>query len=157
MITDTIKSLTKEQEVQLEVYKEKWIKLAFATTTHHRIDRHKVTFAVENLYKNVLDLNPPTVIFVSSPTQLYKEVKKEFERRGLVYNSDISSSVICGTYEANWISTYDYIINVLKVKINNIQYFLDLIECTGIGLYFEECCFISERPVHFRLDNDFRL
>ena len=157
MNNDTIKSLTKEQEKQLVVYKEKWLKLAFATTTDHRIDRNKVELAVNALYDKVLKLSPPTIIFVSSPTQLFEEVKKEFERRSLTYNSNIESNVICGTYEANWVSTYDYITNVLNVQIDNIQYFLDLVECTGIGLYFEDCCFVSERLVHFRCDNDFRL
>lgn len=61
-----IKKLTKEQEEQMIVYRDKWIKIGYSTES---TNKQRALSNVENYYK-VVDLKPPeTVIFAQSPTQ----------------------------------------------------------------------------------------
>lgn len=61
-----ITELTPEQEDQLEVYRDKWIKLGLCTEP---ADRPKAEQAIFQMYANA-KLNKPRIMWVDSPQQL---------------------------------------------------------------------------------------
>ena len=150
------RELTEEDLELVDKFKEKWESIAFSTDS---IDKEKATSAVKELYK-FLGLEEPKIIFVPSPEEMFKQVDKLLKENGITDKTgrDYAEQIIYGCYEVGWISFYDYAVNGLNIeKLEKINYLIALIETTGLGLYFEQACVISDKPCVLQLDGENRL
>ena len=105
-----ITELTKEQESQIEVYREKFLKRGLST---ERLDLEKATQAVLSLYETLgLKKNEDfeTMVF-DSPQAMCEFAAKEAGGSPTDYVSKINY----GNVENYWVSFYSYINNVLGI------------------------------------------
>jgi len=134
MSVDKIESLTVDQKAQMEVYKEKWIKIGLC---QEPINVEKATEFVLNQYKEN-GLKAPEVVYSTSPKRT-KEILGE----------DYSTSNACyGHHDAGFLSYYDYFAQVLKIKgLEPIQNLIELSQVCGWWYPFDSICVIEERPI----------
>ena len=140
-----IDKLTAEQGAQLEVYRDKWIKIGLST---ERVDHDMAREAVELLYK-CGGLEPPKeILFANGP----KHAKK------LLGNRSVTESCVYGSHEAAWLSFYDYMQNVLGIdfdgKLDGL--WATAKECGWVSCY-DTLAVVQDRPLHIKMDEDNRL
>ena len=169
-----IDKLTKEQEEQLIVYRNKWLAWGLSTD---RIDRKK---AIENfLIFNKLVLgneNTPVIVFMDSPLTTWlatcllhiwtKQVgsigSQVWSQVGSQVGSQVRSQVrsfvypyLSGQFDSSYFAFYDFCNNVLGIKFKqqkNWDCYLKLSDCSII-YPFKEFVVISEKPTQINMKN----
>jgi len=140
-----IDKLTAEQEAQLEVYRDKWIKIGLST---ERVDHDAARVAVELLYK-CGGLEPPKeILFANGP----KHAKK------LLGDRSVTESCVYGSHEAAWLSFYDYMQNVLGVDFDGkLDGLWAVAKTCGWVSCYDTLAIVQDRPLHIKMDEDNRL
>jgi len=140
-----INKLTAEQEAQLEVYRDKWIKIGLST---ERVNHDMAREAVELLYK-CGGLEPPKeILFANGP----KHAKK------LLGNRSVTESCVYGSHEAAWLSFYDYMQNVLGLDFGGkLDGLCAVAKTCGWVSCYDTLAIIQDRPLHIKMDEDNRL
>lgn len=167
-----IEKLTKYQESQLEVYKNKWLKIGLST---ERIDRKKAIKICNNLYDKILLKKIAPVIFFDNPIQAWFATYFISENPNIIneYNTkeltnlikekqehtnrkDVPKFVhpyIDGSFSASYFSFYDYMNKILEIKFDNQESFDIYMQTVSIGLVYplDEICIVSEKPIEINM------
>lgn len=140
-----IDKLTPEQEAQLSVYRDKWIKIGLST---ERVDPVEATQAVHLLYK-CGGLEPPQrILFANGPQHAHE----------LLEGKSVTESTVYGSHEASWLSFYDYMETVVGVDLGGKLAGLKAVamSCGWVSCY-DTLAVVQDRPLHIRMDEDNRL
>lgn len=145
-----IESLTKEQEAQLDIYYDKWIKIGLKTGLMTKKEKELVEACVYKIYTNQ-KMATPKVIFVSSPVEAIKEIKKI---DGSEYKNALNNAAF-GQHDSYWLGFYDYIHSELNLK-KETEEILPIIELSTYCNWwfpYDEVCFISEKPIFISIND----
>jgi len=147
-----IKSLTPEQEEQLSVYRDKWLKIGLATGP---VDFEKAKAAVCKAYRSA-GLKEPTVFLkAEGPLDAIKIIKQMQPSFSV---SDINSSFTYGSQDANWLGFYDYFKTVLNIEeCSKLEGLMELAESCGWLSMFEDVVVFQDRPEVIKFDDQNRL
>jgi hypothetical protein len=147
-----ISKLTKEQEAQIEVYREKYRAIGLST---ERCDRAKAEAAI-TASQEYLKLPKPRFIWVESPQQGLVQAAILAKGSDDVTEAEIKAQIAkasFGSFESYWVSFYAFIAEVLPVKHDGlINIVKDIVENCGVYWVFEGVVVISEKPkaIHMR-------
>lgn len=147
-----INNLTKTQQEQIPVFRDKWLDIGLSTA---RLDRDKAIEAVKKAYR-LAGLKEPTKFhFVRSPIEAINYIQ------GLdksISASDIISSAIYGAHDAGWLSFYDYFREVVGIKdCDKLEGLFDLAKNVGWMNVYEDLVVFQEKPIAIHFDDQKRL
>ena len=165
-----ITKLTKEQEEQLVVYRDKWLAIGLSTD---RIDREKAIKKFIVFNRLVLDNKKvPVIVFMNSPVTswlatllLYNFVGKEDGVQSQVWSqvrSQVGSQVesfiwpyLDGHFFSSYFSFYEFCNKVLKISFNCQRKWNLYLQTSDLGLIypFEDFVVISEKPTEIKMKN----
>ena len=141
-----ITSLTPDQEAQMSVYRDKWIKIGLCTDP---IDTDSARAAVELLYARGGLTAPEKIVFARGPRHAKELLGKDHS---------VTDSCVYGNHEAAWISFYDFMQNVCGIdfegKLDGLMAVAT--ECGWVSCY-DTMAVIQDRPLHIKMDEDNRL
>lgn len=151
-----IDRLLPEQEAKIPFYVEKWLKIGLNTEPCNRVEAEK---AFRDVY-DYLNKNGSALEFrwVDSPYQGAKMAAQEAKGSMDVTVQEIrdqASQASYGSFEAYWVSLYDFISNELPIKPNPLYDITARITMhSGIYWTFEDLVIISERPVEIHIQDN---
>ena len=146
-----IKELTKKQEEQLSVYRDKWIDIGLSTA---RADRKAAEDAVNRVYE-ISGLKPPKqIIWAMSPID---GAKKACEIEGLELTSEnIRSKIsdqVYGAHDASWLSFYNFFLEVCNIKdCEKAKPLMDLALNCGWWAPYEDVAILQEKPTLIQMN-----
>jgi hypothetical protein len=153
---EKIEKLTPEQEKDLEATRDKWLKIEFRTD---EINKDEAIKKIHKVYETLgmKKLDKKDIHFVVSPLELQNKLKElmEKDQEDPKKYDEYMGEVFHSQFEASWLSFYDFIIRNFDFEFENKEIIKELValsQVSGIGLYFEECCIVCDRPVHIHLD-----
>jgi len=147
-----IKELTKVQQDQIPVYRDKWLDIGLSTT---RIDRDKAIESVKKAYKLVGLKEPTKFHFVDSPTAAIKYIQSIDSSLSV---DDILGSTIYGAHDAGWLSFYEYFKEVCDINdCNKLDGLFELAKNVGWTNVYEDLVVFQEKPIAIRFDDQKRL
>lgn len=144
-----IESLTPEQEAQLDVYYNKWLKIGLQTGTNPD-DREKAEACIKQAYRNQ-NLKEPEIIWARSPHEAAKIcVEKGDSGSGLVWNAGY------GHHDAPWLGFYDFMREVLGLRdeTEEIVPLIELAKVSGWWFPYENICVASDRPEEIHTNDE---
>lgn len=145
-----ISSLTPEQEEQLALYREKWIKIGLSTEP---LDLEKTLAAARNAYTAANVEFPDTHYVARSPKEA-AELASGLSSRSL---SDCVSDQIYGCHDAGWLSFYDYVSEVLKLDcVKPLEGLIELAKHCGWWAPYDTCVIFQDRPSEIHRDTQNR-
>lgn len=168
-----IEKLTPEQEAQLAVYRDKWIKQGLSTD---RFNKEEAQQWSDYFYENICKKDKVPVIVAESPLSAWIIVNLfAFAEKGykfplknipasvrVLVRASVSASVrdsklidfiypyLCGSFDANIWAFYNYCSEVLNVSYNNVKSNYDWwCSTVNFGPIFplNSVCIISQKPV----------
>jgi hypothetical protein len=147
-----IDSLTPEQEAQLAVYRDKWIKIGLSTEP---LDFEKSKKAVCLAYR-LADLPEPTKFFTAkSPADAIRVIKELDPTKS---SSDIALEMTYGCHDAHWLGFYEYFRDVLNIEeCHKLDGLIDLAYHCGWVSMYEDTVVFQERPESIKFDDQNRL
>jgi len=138
-----IEKLTTEQEAKIPEYIEKWVKIGKSTEQCSVEKTHEI---INDFYKHVQNFPPPEIVIKSSPKACWEYIQ---EQTGM--KMDFVMPYLTGSFDANIFSYYDYLIDVLKINVNeNIKKLYTIWKQTtnlGIIYVFDDVCIVSKKPI----------
>lgn len=151
-MTKKIESLTPEQEAQMEVYRDEWLKIGLSTEP---LDFEKAKAAMLEAYR-LADLPEPTHFYVAdSPVHAIKVIQ---EIDPSMTKSDVFNSFIYGAHDASWLSFYAYWRDVCGLECcNRLNGLIELAKHCGWASVFEDVVVLQHRPEVIKLDDTNRL
>lgn len=156
-----ITSLTPEQEALLQIYYEKYLKIALST---NETNKQKIEQTFKDFYKQQ-KLEEPVIIWEDSPIKGAKkaaalkyhpagnslpvdEVLKTLPVPTQAQIDELASQCSYGTFNAYWVSYYAFINDVLPVpKDPNIDTVKDITEEVGVYWMFKRAVVVTEKPI----------
>ncbi len=142
-----IEKLTKEQEAQIDVYKDKWLKIGLNTSP---CNRKKAEALVYQIYENSNFPKPKNgIIWAKSPVDVLDKYK---EYSGKDDIKDQINNFCFGAHDASWLSFYNFFLEVCNLEeCKRLEPLMNLAEHCGWWLPYDEVCFCSEKPktIHF--------
>jgi hypothetical protein len=169
-----IEGLTKEQEEQLLVYREKWLGIGLKTGKTGKTDRAEAERIIDDVYK-AGGLQPPThKVWGASPCEGYQMAdtlmsrvpgykRHEEVQSGCWLNSDgdnveVSEQCGYGSFDASWLSRYDYFGEVCGIECSKgLQPLIALASVCGWWWPFENCVVLTDLPTAIFRDDENRL
>jgi len=143
-----ITELTKEQQDQMPIYRDKWIDIGLSTET---IDRDAAVAALNMAYQ-AADLAPPkTVLFASGPKDMVRVFRETFPNATW---DEFNSNIIFGGHEADWASYIDYFQEVVGLDLNKANGLIELAKSSGWVWVSQDLAIIMDRPSHIRMDEN---
>ena len=147
-----IQSLTPEQESQLSVYRDKWLKIGLATGP---IDFEKAKTSVCKAYR---------IAGLKEPVNFYK-AKSPLDAVRLIQSLDpsLSSSVIVssmtyGCHGANWLGFYQYFRDVVGIEdCHKLDGLIELANHCGWLNMYDDTVVFQDRPEYIKFDDQNRL
>lgn len=140
-----IDKLTAEQTAQLEVYRDKWIKIGLSTD---RVDPDAAKAAVELLYKCGGLNSPNEIVFANGPLHAKKILGKR----------SVTESCVYGSHEAAWLSFYDFMQNEVGIDLEGkLDGLWAVAKTCGWVSCYDTLAVVQDRPVHIKMDEDNRL
>lgn len=159
-------SLTKEQEEQLAVYRDKWIGIGLDTSP---ANREQSEHWIKEAYKQAGLEEPAKIHWASSPTAalvLYARLSGELAQDAPdPKHEDLPDSVksqiynFCyGSHDACWLSSYDYLIEVCHLEndckdILRLKPLIELSKVCGWWLPYDNVVIACEKPKEIHLKN----
>ena len=145
-----ITQLTQEQEEQIQVYREKWIKIGLDT---QRINHEEATKIINSFYTEILNKEPVPVIYAKSPLDAWKKVEEVTGGE----EKDFIWPYMDGSFFASTLSFYDYLINCAKVDIDEdlLRKFQIWKNMAYVSLVYslDHVCVVSEKPIEIHMEN----
>ena len=147
-----IESLTPEQEAQIEVYRDKWLKIGLSTEP---LNFEAAKAAMIKAYA-AADLKAPDQYLVAdSPMHAIKIIK---EIDPSLSSEEILQSMIYGAHDANWLSYYDFFHKVCEIEAcGKLEGLFELAENCGWANVYEELVVLQHRPEVIKMDEQDRL
>lgn len=148
-----IKSLTKEQEALIPVYLEKYKAIGLSTGPCNREEAEK---AITDSYV-YLKHAEPKFVWVNDPFEGALLAAQHAKGSKDITEEDIkkqASEASYGSFEAQWVSFYAYIAEVLPVQKDNLHEIVSRI-VTHCGVYwtFDGLVIISEKPIEIHMED----
>ena len=153
-----IESLTEEQESQIEVYKNKWLKIGLSTEKCDRAEAEK--WAAE-AYKKGGYAFPKKVVWCDSPydcciEQLMEKEsisKKEASKRlkgtskdSKTLLSSLADDQAYGSHDSFWLGFYNYFLEVVNLECcEDLVPLMNLAENCGWWAPYDTVCFLQEK------------
>lgn len=146
-----IESLTPEQEAQMDVYRDKWIKIGLSTEP---LDLENAKKAAIKAYE-LAGLPAPTQFFTAkSPVdaiRLIKELDPEQD------SNKILGDMSYGCHDAPWLSFYDYFKTCVGVEgLEQIEGLTELAYHCGWVSFYEDVVVFQDRPCTIKMDEQNR-
>lgn len=140
-----ITELTEEQTAQLEVYRDKWIKIGLQTGDG---DKERAEAGIRKAYAAADFAPPEKIVWVDSPLAGHLEAKKYTDTPYPIY----------GQQEAFWCSYYDYFKEVVGLQnMEKIEGLGEVAKECGWWWAFDGLAIVSRRPKALHLDDQGRL
>jgi len=140
-----VDKLTPEQEAQMAVYRDKWIKIGMCTD---RIDPVEAEKAVHLLYKGGGLAAPKKILFANGPKHASE----------LLGSKSIQDSVVYGNHEAIWLSFYDFMQEVVGIDLDGkLKGLMAVAHSCGWVSCYDKLAVVQDRPLHIKMDEDKRL
>lgn len=135
-----ITNLTKNQESQLSVFYEKWLKIGLATGPAHKTNCIKYARIA---YQKV-GLDPPTqFIFAKSPIDAISKISKITGESG----KEILKNQMYGNHDSYWLSSYDFFLNVVGITdCSQIEGLIGIAENCGWWNAYDNFVVFQDRP-----------
>lgn len=145
----TINKLTPEQEAEIGIWKERWLKIGRSCK---RTNKKMMTASINALYKN-LGLDSPTIVFCRNPREM---VISSLVMRGLdpedkkLYNESLNDAWFIQWW-SGWRVFYLFCQEVLGIKYDpadseKLMVWIDLCKYVHAFLAFNTHCFVSDYP-----------
>lgn len=145
-----IEKLTEEQEAQLEVYKDKWIKIGLECKP---CDLEECKKYAKMAYEAAGLTFPDKVFHAKNPVEAAEIAKRE----GCESDNPVTD-MMYGSHDAGWLSFYDYIYEVLGVKeVEPLLGLINLAKHCGWWAAYDECVIFQDRHTDLKLNEDGRL
>jgi hypothetical protein len=155
-----IESLTEEQEAQIPVYRDKWIKIGRNVGP---VDRERAEKAVDLAYKCANQTPPEQKIWALSPQAGAEMAARIFADKGENYSptkNEIRNQLNeagYGSHDASWISFLDYFDQVCGLDLKELEGLRELSQCCGWWWPFHKVVILTELPREIHIDNENRL
>lgn len=147
-----IEKLTPEQEALLPVYRQKWLDIGLST---EKLNKELATAAVHEMYTCAGEEIPKEIVFVNGPIEAYRLLK---DRKYVSTASEYLSSVVYGSYEAGWLAFYNFFQEVCGLKeCDPLNGLFNVAKHCGWVSVFDDLAVVCEKPLHIKLDEDYRL
>ena len=148
-----IKKLTKKQEAQLSVYRDKWLKIGLSCEP---ADHAKAEDAAARAYKQA-GLKVPPFKWAKSPLDGCHVVAKHENLKGEAYKIRVKeafSHSVYGQHDASWLGFYNYFLEVCDLKVcEKLKPLMDLAENCGWWIPYDELCVLQEKTVEVHLQD----
>lgn len=143
-----IDKLTPEQEAQLAVYRENWIKIGLDTS---KTDKKECQKWIKLAYKNANLTPPKKFIWVDSPLEAYNKAKEI----GGDETSEYINNFCYGSHDSSRLSFYAYGLEVLKLECCEIlRPHMEIAKHCGWWLPFDEVVIVSGKPLSISMKNN---
>lgn len=148
-----IESLTKEQEAQIPVYRERFREIGMSTEA---TDKSKAEAAIRASYEYFHKLNNscvanPEIVWAGGPIEGAKLAAQYAKGDENVTPSEIqaqASQASYGSFEAYWVSTYAFIAEQLPVdKDPLVDIAIDIVKNCGVYWTFEDLVVVTPKPI----------
>ncbi len=140
--------LTPEQEANLDVYAEKWIKIG--TKTCDLPSESRLRELIDAIYKTGGLLPPDKIVTFDGPVAALKAIR--------VTDIDADSYSACdGAHDAGWLSFYAYIREILGLQDETADLWpLITAAQEGVGWFwpYSDVCIVSRLPVELHLSDN---
>jgi hypothetical protein len=142
-----ITQLTPEQEKQLEVKLQEWLKIGLCTDPANRPEAEA---GVRKAYASAEPpLAEPEIRWADSPKA---GLEMAAQLNGTTPAKELSS-VIFGQHDANVWAFYDYVGSVLDIDVHELEGLMQVARNAGWWLAYEGLAIITERPLEIHLDD----
>lgn len=152
-----IESLTPAQEEKIKDYYEKYLAIGLST---ERCNRPEAEKALKESYA-YLKLDEPEIVWCSSPSVGAKLAAQTAKGSLNVTDEEVqeqSSMASYGSFEAYWVSFYDFIASELDVEKDSlISIVRRIVQNCGVYWTFEGLVIATEKPVSINFDSQKRL
>lgn len=153
-MTKQIDKLTKEQEEQIPVYLERYLKIALSTEP---CDRPKAEAAIKASYR-YQKLAEPEIVWADSPfagAKIAAQLENGTEEVTPKQIAEQASKASYGSFEAYWVSFYAFIAEQLPVKKDElIDIVKEIVQHCGVYWTFEDIVVLTEKPISISMQND---
>lgn len=152
-----IEKLTKEQEAQLEVYREKWINIGLMPLKDRpKISEDEMISLIGDLYKQGGLKPPKKVIFAKSLKEAEDICHDLMVEVGLRTKKDTGFVwPIYGCYDAGWCAWTAYCDEILNIpKLETTRPLRRLAEVAGFVITLKGVCIVSSPHTEIHLDED---
>lgn len=141
-----IQTLTPEQEKQLPVYKDKYIKLGLSTEP---VNKDQAEEICSRIYTELMQLPKPKVMVVDSPKAAWDTVRKNTDEKHFTW------PYLCGQFDASIFSFYDYCHEVLGVQYSELEKYKLWASTIHLGPVWtmDEMAVVSDKPKHIHMLN----
>lgn len=142
-----IEQLTKEQEAQKEVYRDKWIRIGLDT---RKADREKAEAGVRQVYE-ANDKKMPPVEWAESPVAAIDLIQKKYS--SATEKVEILNNFCYGQHDAGCLGFYDFFYHEvgLKKECEKMLPFIDMAKYCGWFLLYDQVVCFAERPIEINL------
>ena len=138
--------LNAEQERQLLIYKDKWIKINYST---EKANREYAEKSMQDAYEIVGLPKPINFEWFLSPFA----AKQSLTNRGIK-----AEPFFYGCHSASWLSVYDYYLNVLNIELcRKLVPLMEVAKSCGWCSLYENIVFMQERPCELHFDVNYNL
>lgn len=153
MSNTVIDKLTKEQEEQIPVYLDRYLKVGMSTEP---CDRVKAEAALKASYK-YMKLPEPEIVWADSPMQ-GAVLAAQFAKGSLDVTkaeiSDQAGKASYGSFEAYWVAFYAFIAEQLPVKKDElIDIVKEIVQNCGVYWTFKDLIVVTEKPIEIHMVN----
>ena len=147
-----IESLTPEQTALFPAYVKKWVDIGLSTEP---VDLDKAKAAIRKAYDIAGLTMPEKVILVDGPN----DYMKLLDSMNIDYNSsNIFNNTIFGSYEASWLSHYDYFKEVVGIKeCEKLDGLMEISRTCGMVHLFDDMVVVEQKPILIKFDDEKRL
>lgn len=153
-----ISHLTKEQEAQIPVYRERFRQIGLSTEP---TDKAKAEAAIKRAYgylsKTGSEVADPEIVWADSPMAGAVLAAQYAKGDTNVTNKEIqeqASLASYGSFEAYWVSVYVFIAEQLPVKKDELaDIALDIVTHCGVYWTFEDLVVLTPKPTAINMEN----
>jgi len=164
-----IDKLTPEQEAQLEIYRDKWIKIGLST---EEVPDERKQEIIDKVYDNLLEAERVPLMTASSPKEGWdmvhqleenvsiEDVNRMKEEGGLPKSSKpFVWPYLDGSFSAAYFSFYDFMFTVLKVDNPVRKEYEAWKDTTEVGLIYplDGACIVCDKPREIHMNESSQL
>lgn len=148
--TEMLTKLSNKQIQAMPRYVEKWLKIGLSTD---RVDFEKVKPMIAKAYTAVGLKEPNQYHWAQGPNEAWETY---LMLGGKKDRSAFLNGNMFGSQEATWLSYYDYYKNETDIKLNDIDYMIDIAMNSGWVYLSTEHAIIQDRPLVLKFDEQNR-
>ncbi len=144
-----IEKLTPEQESQLPIYRDKWIKIGLSCDPCNFEEAKKYA----KMAYEAADLKPPKKFYVVKSPIAAVDLIAGMDDKDTSRN-DIFSQMMYGSHDAGWLSFYDFMLNEVKIDCSKIEGLIGIAKNCGWWNAYEEFAVFQDRHSELHLNEE---